>query len=61
MVRQSTDNWRTRWYDKYQKYSVGIWWTDEHSHLYGWQFLIKQFRDEYDHNFKNYLYSSSPG
>ena len=24
MIEQSTDNWRTRWYDKYQKYSLGI-------------------------------------
>lgn len=25
MIYQAGDHWRTRWYDKYQKYSVGIW------------------------------------
>lgn len=24
LIEQATDNWRTRWYDKYQKYTVGI-------------------------------------
>mmetsp|Transcript_39594 Transcript_39594/g.38135 ORF Transcript_39594/g.38135 Transcript_39594/m.38135 type:complete len:86 (+) Transcript_39594:2719-2976(+) len=24
MIYKSTDNWRTRWYDKYQRYTVGI-------------------------------------
>ena len=25
LIEQNTDNWRTRWYDKYQRYCVGIW------------------------------------
>ena len=24
MIHTSTDNWRTRWYDRFQKYTVGI-------------------------------------
>eukprot|EP00742_Colponemidia_sp_Colp-10_P004906 GILJ01005239.1.p1 GENE.GILJ01005239.1~~GILJ01005239.1.p1 ORF type:complete len:774 (+),score=109.60 GILJ01005239.1:138-2324(+) len=25
LIAQSTDNWRTKWYDKYQRFCVGIW------------------------------------
>ena len=25
LIEKSTDNWRTRWYDKYQRLCVGIW------------------------------------
>lgn len=25
MIEDATDNWRTRWYDKYQQVTVGIW------------------------------------
>jgi len=25
MIEDATDNWRTRWYDKYQQITVGIW------------------------------------
>ena len=25
MIEHATDNWRTNWYDKYQRYTVGIW------------------------------------
>ena len=24
MIEDATDNWRTRWYDKYQQLTVGI-------------------------------------
>ena len=25
MIEDAHDNWRTNWYDKYQRYTVGIW------------------------------------
>ena len=25
LIEQSTDHWRTRWYDKYQRLCVGVW------------------------------------
>lgn len=25
MIETAADNWRTNWYDKYQRYTVGIW------------------------------------
>lgn len=25
LIESSTDNWRTRWYDKYQRFIVGVW------------------------------------
>lgn len=25
LIEKSTDNWRTRWYDKYQRFCVGVW------------------------------------
>lgn len=25
IIQEACDNWRTRWYDKFQRYSVGIW------------------------------------
>mmetsp|Transcript_13007 Transcript_13007/g.14975 ORF Transcript_13007/g.14975 Transcript_13007/m.14975 type:complete len:312 (+) Transcript_13007:1435-2370(+) len=25
LIEHSTDNWRTRWYDKYQRFIVGVW------------------------------------
>lgn len=25
VIEAACDSWRTRWYDKFQKYSVGIW------------------------------------
>lgn len=41
LIEEACDCWRTRWYDKFQKYSADVWWSDTEAGFINYHLIMR--------------------